>query len=547
MDSVLTFSLLFLGFLFGRLVVYLCSEPTLVPGAKLLGNILALGRHGASFLHACRSSYGSVFTVNLGVYMTFLDDEALIHALFSAPDEMISFRPAVQQFTSRVFGLPSKEFFPKHSNILKDLRHLLVPSELLAHSLKLSSRVERLLPAAFPPSASPEAGTLPQAGASPEVGTPQGEVGTPEVELFGAVRMVVFRAAVDVLFGLDLSVIAGGAERLEDTFFEFEEAFELAASPWPHALQPRFTKSRTLLLTWLKELHEREGFKTTTAGMLLEQSGIRSGLAPNMLLAVLWASQANTVPATFWALAFLHLPENQHHLSRVKADLDEEVKKAKDLHQAIYKLSSDRKSLVSRCVGEAIRLRVHSIDLRIASADLKLKKTDGSIFSCPKGRILAVCPWITHHSDSYYKDAWSFDPDRKQLTLGDGSAVVPSLAGLAFGGGAYRCPGRFFAEMEVASILMLIISKVGLSLVEKQAPPPPGPAPWYSIYAPLVDMVFGEQGAKFGLGMFGESQLETWARSGDKEERLPRCNLIRLVGLKVPRDKCPVTVTRREI
>jgi hypothetical protein len=31
-------------------------------------------------------------------------------------------RPAVEQFTQRVFGLPSKDFFPKHFQILQDLR-----------------------------------------------------------------------------------------------------------------------------------------------------------------------------------------------------------------------------------------------------------------------------------------------------------------------------------------------------------------------------------------------------------------------------------------
>ena len=162
-----------------------------------------------------------------------------------------------------------------------------------------------------------------------------------------------------------------------------------------------------------------------------------------------------------------------------------------------------------------------------------------------KGRILAVCPWITHHSDSNYKNAWAFDPDRDPLTLGDGSTVVSSLAGLAFGGGSYRCPGRFFAEMEVASILLLVLRQVGLSLVERSAPPPSPPTPWYSIYSPLLPMIFGEDGGKFGLGVF-DGKLESWARSGDKEGLLPPCNLIRLVGLKVPADKCLVRVTLQQ-
>ena len=48
----------------------------------------------------------------------------------------------------------------------------------------------------------------------------------------------------------------------------------------------------------------------------------------------------------------------------------------------------------------------------------------------PKGRILAICPWESHHDSGMYPDAWRFNPDRAPLALGDGSAVVHSVAGM---------------------------------------------------------------------------------------------------------------------
>ena len=118
-----------------------------------------------------------------------------------------------------------------------------------------------------------------------------------------------------------------------------------------------------------------------------------------MLLAILWASQANTVPATFWALAMLLLPENKGHAAAVLSELKEEVKEEEDkestaspvtatattkqqqvqasVSRAAFRLATDRKSAVSRCVAEAIRLRVHSIDLRIAAADISLGLSSG--------------------------------------------------------------------------------------------------------------------------------------------------------------------------
>ncbi len=47
----------------------------------------------------------------------------------------------------------------------------------------------------------------------------------------------------------------------------------------------------------------------------------------------------------------------------------------------------------------------------------------------PKGRILAICPFESHHDPGLYPDPEAFNPDRPPLTLGDGTAVVPGLAG----------------------------------------------------------------------------------------------------------------------
>lgn len=48
----------------------------------------------------------------------------------------------------------------------------------------------------------------------------------------------------------------------------------------------------------------------------------------------------------------------------------------------------------------------------------------------PKGRILAVCPFVSHHDPALYPNPDVFDPNRAPLTLpGDGTAVVTSVGG----------------------------------------------------------------------------------------------------------------------
>ena len=41
-----------------------------------------------------------------------------------------------------------------------------------------------------------------------------------------------------------------------------------------------------------------------------------ASLAPHVMLAVMWAALANTVPAAFWSVAFLLLPEHARHRQR---------------------------------------------------------------------------------------------------------------------------------------------------------------------------------------------------------------------------------------
>ncbi len=133
------------------------------------------------------------------------------------------------------------------------------------------------------------------------------------------------------------------------------------------------------------------------------------------------------------------------------------------LVSAAARLAASRRSAASRCVAEAVRLRVQSIDVRIAARDLDLppcaaappgagessSSGNGSGSSSgkggtgeggggegrlllPRGRILAVCPFESHHDPGLYgSSAWGYDPGRQELRLGagEGGAVVPSVAG----------------------------------------------------------------------------------------------------------------------
>jgi hypothetical protein len=140
---------------------------------------------------------------------------------------------------------------------------------------------------------------------------------------------------------------------------------------------------------------------------------------------------------------------------------------------------------------------------------------------------------------------------------------------MGFGGGFWRCPGRFFAEMELALLLQLVLMQVELTPEKQQQQDqstaaydyiPKQYASQKSSSSSFVQCVLDV--AVFGLGMRGGSskQEQQWRASGVKGQlfkgskaaaaaaddrkvgvRLPRPELRRLVGLKVPAEPWWVT------
>jgi hypothetical protein len=131
--------------------------------------------------------------------------------------------------------------------------------------------------------------------------------------------------------------------------------------------------------------------------------------------------------------------------------------------------------------------------------------------------------------------------------------VVPGIAGMGFGGGFWRCPGRFFAEAELALLLQLVLHTLVLTPVGqggqqqqqaqqqqaqqelRLAPPRTGWLGW------LRDVVV------FGAGWCGgaAAQARVWNAEASPPPRLPRADLRRLVGFKVPAEGWRVRVRVR--
>lgn len=72
-------------------------------------------------------------------------------------------------------------------------------------------------------------------------------------------------------------------------------------------------------------------FEGTVAGQLLaECNWLPAKLHPKLLLALLWASLANSVPASIWAVAHVLQPQHAQHLQSIRAQCCELAERSQD-------------------------------------------------------------------------------------------------------------------------------------------------------------------------------------------------------------------------
>jgi cytochrome P450 len=511
--------------------------PPYLPGLPLLGNCIALGRSGAAVLLAARretelqqQDQKDCFAVRafpLAPPLVFVFHPKAVASFFAAPEETLAFKPAVRQFTERVFGLPADEFSSSHEPLLDALRALLSPpARLRARAATIATRAAPLL----------------DAWAEDNDRTPSNSF-----DLWHKARTLVFQAAGKALFG-DAFFARHGAERLQQLFLDFEGNFERAASPVPHFLLGKFSGAKKALLRAFAESLESGDLDGTVAGELAARSGVRPALQPSLLLSVLWASQANSMPAFFWALAFLLRPENKGWLERVREAAAAQEAGADDVDGTVAAIEAavDPSGPAQRVANEAIRARAHSIAIRLVPSSSEGGRGAGgfdvpvaaaaadtpSLVRVPPGSILAVCPFETHADERFFSPTPAeFDPSRPPTAALPGGGGV----GMGFGGGFWRCPGRLFAGMELGLLLTMAVTRLDISLAEDgsgsgavEARPSGDGLCWWERAAVFA---LGERRARYGLGV-GLQEYETLAPVCPSLS--PPADLKRLVGFKVP-------------
>ncbi|XP_041044263.1 24-hydroxycholesterol 7-alpha-hydroxylase isoform X4 [Carcharodon carcharias] len=395
---------------------------------------IRFGKAPLEFIEQARAEYGAVFTVvAAGKRLTFITEEEDFEIFFRSKN--VDFQEAVQEPVWHTASISRKSFYKSHTAVHDMLKGRLAPSRLHLFSANLSKEFcEHLM-----------------------------YLGTRGTDnLYDLIWHSMYPAVVNNLFGRGICPTDRNTVReFEDHFQKFDRDFEFG-SQLPEFLLRDWAKSKH----WLLSLFERivakvekmkpvdDSSKTLLQHLLDTLNGNSTA---NYSLLMLWASQANALPITFWTLAFII--SNPIVYQTVMKELcsvfgDQGNKKIQPEESDLQKLS-----YLKCCILEAIRLRAPGVITRKVVQPLKIKN-----YIVPSGDMLMLSIYWAHRNPKHFPEPEKFLPDRWKKADIEKQVFLDGF--MAFGGGRYQCPGRWFALLEIQMFAALIFHKYEFTLLD---------------------------------------------------------------------------------
>ncbi|XP_063298124.1 24-hydroxycholesterol 7-alpha-hydroxylase [Pelobates fuscus] len=399
-----------------------------------LGAALEMGKAPLEFIERAREKHGPVFTIlAAGNRLTFVNGEEGVTAFFTS--KKLDFQQAVQKPVQYTASIEKENFFKKHSAIHETLKLQLSQKRLEPHVTCLCREF------CF---------HLQQLGSQ----------GTDE--LYSLVRQVMYPAVVDTLFGKGTCPTSKDTlKEFEDHFQRFDDGFEYG-SQLPECFLRDWSRSKQWLLKLFKtivaEVEGREpcedDAKTLHQHLLDTLKGVSTY---NNSLLLLWASQANANPITFWTLAFIISSPviYKHAMDEISSVFGEAGKKTLSITEADLR----KLPFIKHCILEAIRLRSPGAITRKVIEPLEIYN-----FQIPPGDMLMLSPYWLHRDPKKFPEPEAFRPERWKKANLEKNVFLDGF--VAFGGGKYQCPGRWFALMEIHMLVILMLSRYEFQLLD---------------------------------------------------------------------------------
>jgi sterol 14-demethylase len=162
----------------------------------------------------------------------------------------------------------------------------------------------------------------------------------------------------------------------------------------------------------------------------------------------IWAAQGNTIPATFWCMAYIL--NDKERYARVRAEIDEHFK---DQPNADGQFDESNLKFLDCCFKESLRLKATGAEFRVCLQDHKIE-TQGKKYQVKKGETLYNSSYFMHHNADIYHDVEAFVPERWEDSKYLRS--LPQYSFTPFGAGSHVCAGRFLATREIFIFIALL-------------------------------------------------------------------------------------------
>ncbi|XP_006868834.1 PREDICTED: 5-beta-cholestane-3-alpha,7-alpha-diol 12-alpha-hydroxylase-like [Chrysochloris asiatica] len=450
------------------------QEPPLDKGpVPWLGHAIAFRKNMVEFLKHMQAKHGDVFTVQLGgQYFTFVMDPCSFGPIIKDTKRKLDFVEYAKELVLKVFGYAplQGDYQMIHSASTKHLMGagLEELNEAMLDSLSLLM--------------------LGLKGRSPDASC------WCEDGLFHFCYNILFKAGYLTLFGYTEDK-EQDLLQAEEIFVEFRK-FDI--------LFPRFVYSLLGPREWLevgrlqrlfhevlsvKHNQKKNGISNWISDMLqfLKEEEVAPAMQDKFNFMMLWASQGNTGPATFWVIFFLlKYPEAmqavKEEASKVLGKTKLEVNQAFSCDLSVLKCTP----VLDSVMEESLRLGASPTLLRVVKSDQSLKMANGQQYLLRNGDKVAIFPYLSvqmdpdiHPEPTVFKYDRFLNPDgtRKVDFYKEGKKI--HYYNMPWGAGVSICPGRFFALSEMKLFILLLVSYFDLELVDPDTPVPPiNPQRW---------------------------------------------------------------------
>lgn len=462
------------------LIVWICGhtrkrkpgEPPLVTGwLPFIGVTKDYVANPLGFLTETQKKHGNVFTCLIaGKYFTFVTDPFSFSSVVRQ-GKNLDFQKFAINFSQRVFGhadFNSPQLSGNYREIHSIFRQTLQGPSLqhLTQSMlcNLQTVLERCLPH---------------------------EHDWLEEGLQSFTNRIMFEAGFLTLFGKEdigflqdhgMSGNRISMPKATQDFLVFDHAFPLLAAGVPIGLCTKAWRAREALAEELlhDELHRRKCISDLIQRrmdifdrMLLDETG-----KARTHVCMLWASQANTLPAAFWSLYYTLKSVDAFTAARTEVNrvLLGQSLNSKDQTVYLSKDQLDSMTVLESIIEEALRLSSASMMIRVASDDFTLTLESDQTAAIRKGDYIALYPQLLHLDPEIYPNPTEFKYNRfldendqpKTNFFKSGRRLRNFL--MPFGSGASECPGRFFAVYEIKLFLALTLWHYDLQLRDPDVP-----------------------------------------------------------------------------